>query len=440
MTTFLILGGQSDLAGRLLIPGIADYLSQVPEAQIRLVGSGHTDAGDYPAWVRDAVRDSAADGLDEEVVARLADAATWITADATSVEDLSRAVAQAGEDGERLVIYYALPPTVTEKSVELLREVTLPEGTILAMEKPFGTDAASATGLEEKLLRAVDEEHLFRVDHFLAESATLNLVGILDANRIVQAGWSTEAVASIDVVHDESLGLEGRADFYDATGALKDMLQSHLILTAASILAAGSEGETITTILEAMRADVGHSHRARYTAGTVAGEAFPAYVDEEGVDPSRNTETLAQVRLHVDTERWRGVPVTLRSGKAIGDPLAAITVTYRPTEQDPDAPPTQLVVPFADELHVDLNVADHTERDQLRQARLSGALSRSRLTPYARVIRAIVDRDHSLEVPAGAPTLAWSVLQPVIDAFDDGTIPMDEYPAGSHGPESFFTE
>ncbi|MDR7329946.1 glucose-6-phosphate dehydrogenase [Corynebacterium guangdongense] len=440
MTTFLILGGQSDLAGRLLIPGIADYLSQVPDAEIRIVGSGRSEVEDYPGYVRDAVRDSDVGGLDESVVTALADAATWITADATSAEDMSRAVAKAGADGGPLILYYALAPTVTEESVQTLREVDLPEGTVLAMEKPFGTDAASAAELEEKLLRVVEEKNLFRVDHFLAESATLNLVGVLDANRIFQAGWSAEAVESIEVVHDESLGLEGRAEFYDATGALEDMLQSHLILTAASILAAGPGQDTITSILAAMNADVEHSHRARYTAGTVAGEELPAYVDEEGVDPARDTETLAQVRLHVDTERWRGVPVTLRSGKAIGDPLAAITVTYRPTEQDPEAPTTRLVVPFGDELHVDLNVADHSDREQLRQTRLSGELSPSRLTPYARVVRALVEGDDSLEVPAGAPALAWSVLQPVIDAFDSGRIAMVEYPAGSHGPESFFAD
>lgn len=438
--TFLILGGTSDLAGRLLIPGIADYLSLAPHAEIRIVGSSRSDADDYPGFIRDALADADAEDVTDDVIGRLADTATWITADATDLDDLTHAIDHAvDQDPEaRLVIYYALAPEVTDDTIDHLRQITLPEGTVLAMEKPFGVDAQSAAELEDKLTAVVDEDHIFRVDHFLSQSATINLIGALEANHLLQAGWNNTAVAAIDIVYDEALGLEGRADFYDSTGAAEDMLQSHLLNTAAHILAATDPHTDVNDILDAATADLDTARRARYTAGTVDGRDMPAYADEDGVDPQKQTETLAQVTFTVDNDQWRGVPVTLRSGKAIGNALQAITVTYLPTAQHPDAPTTRLVMPFEDKIAIDVNVADHGDPDALQQVRLTSALSPSRLTPYARIVKAIVTDDHDVEVPAGAPERAWAIMQPVLDAFSSGDVPLDEYEAGSHGPQEWF--
>lgn len=440
--TFLILGGNSDLAGRLLIPGIADYLSLTPQASIRIVGSSRSDDNDYPGFIRDALHAADVDGVTDEVIDHLADTATWITADVTDRDELAAAVDHAvnHQPDARLVIYYGLAPDVTEDTVDHLRHLTLPEGTVLAMEKPFGVDAASAAELEDTLTAITDEDHLFRVDHFLSQSATINLIGALEANHLLQASWNHTAVEAIDIVYDEALGLEGRAEFYDSTGAAEDMLQSHLLNVAARILAATDPATSVNDVLDAATADLSTARRARYTAGTVDGREMPAYADEEGVDPDQQTETLAQVSFTVDNEQWRGVPVTLRSGKAIGHALQAITVTYKPTEQHPDAPTTRLVVPFEDKIALDVNVADHGDPDALQQVRLSSGLSPSRLTPYARVVKAIVTDDHAVEVPAGAPQRAWAVMQPVLDAFSSGEVPLDEYEAGSHGPQEWFDE
>lgn len=438
--TFLILGGTSDLAGRLLIPGIADYLSLAPQTTVRIVGSSRSDADDYPGFTRDALADADADGITDEVIDHLADTATWVTADATDLDDLTAAVDHAvhQDPDARLVIYYALAPEVTDDTIDHLRQITLPENTVLAMEKPFGVDAPSAAELEDKLAATVTEDHIFRVDHFLSQAATINLIGALEANHLLQAGWNNTAVETIDIVYDEALGLEGRADFYDSTGAAEDMLQSHLLNTAAHILAATDPDTSVNDVLDAATADLDTARRARYTAGTVEGRELPAYADEEGVDPEKQTETLAQVTFTVDNDQWRGVPVTLRSGKAIGNALQAITVTYKPTEQHPDAPTTRLVVPFEDKIAVDLNVADHGDPEALQQVRLNSALSPSRLTPYGRIVKAIVTDDHDVEVPAGAPERAWAIMQPVLDAFSSGEVPLDEYEAGSHGPQEWF--
>lgn len=439
--TFLILGGSGDLAQRMLIPGIADYLSLYAgkhNLSARIIGSGSTPQDDYGEFVRSSLTDSGAEGLDEDIVSALADTAQFIAADATDPEQLEELVEQS-DDGGRLIIYFALPPAIAGSAAEGLAEAALPDKTVLAMEKPFGTDAASAAELDKKLLKVVDEDHLFRVDHFLYESAAINMVGILGANQLLQSGWNRDSVAAVRVIFDESLGLEGRAEFYDSNGAARDMLQSHLIQTAAHVLAAGGD-TSAPEILDATSVDVSTARRARYTSGTIDGRELPSYTDEDGVDPERDTETLVQVQLSVDTDQWRGVPITLRSGKAIGDPRQEISVTYRATEQTPDAPAPRLVVPFADELSVHLNVSDHSSADKLQQVKLRADLNPSRLTPYARVVRALVHHDHSAEVPAGGPGRAWEIVQPVLDAFADGEVDMEEYPAGSHGPDGWLEE
>lgn len=440
-TTFLIFGGASDLASRLLIPGIADYWSTYPDQEIRVLGIGREAPDDYREFVADAIRNGEAGEVSPDVAEKLADTAIFAVLDATDVDDVTHALTEAHAHGGHVVLYYALAPEVTAESVDVLAQVDLPDNTVLAVEKPLGTDAESAAELEEKLLRVVDEDDLFRVDHFLNETATRNLIGLLESNRIFQAGWSNTDVESIAIVFDESLGLEGRAEFYDSTGAARDMLQSHLLMTLTHILAAGSTAE-VNDLFDAMSADLSTARRARYTAGTVAGSQLPDYAEEEGVDPDKETETLAQFSVRVDTERWSGVPMTLRSGKAIGEPLQAITINYRPADTAPasDAPPTRLVIPFDDLVRIDVNITDYADRDNLRPARLTGTLQPSRLTPYARVVRAIVTNDHATEVPPGGAERAWKVIQPVLDAFADGSVPLDEYEAGTHGPSSWWNE
>lgn len=434
--TFLILGGAGDLARRLLIPGIAEYLDEHPETGIRLIGSGRSPVEDYPRLIRKALsgRDSTADAPSRE----LADHARYLVADATDATDLQRLIDAAGT-GTRLILYFALSPAVTAHALTALAGIKLPDDTILAMEKPFGEDADSAAALNRHLLALTDEDHIFRVDHFIFETAVSNLLGLVGANALFSAGWHREAVAAVTIHYEECLGLEGRADFYDGTGAVRDMLQSHLLQVMAHALAAGST-DTTTDILAATRIDQASVRRARYTAGRIDGRDLPAYTDEEGVDPDHGTETLFQLTAWVDAERWRDVPVTLRSGKAIGNPRREIIVTYHrhgSADELDINPGTRLIFPFTDDVAVEVNVSDHGYRDALQRVNLSSELVPSRLSAYGRVVRALAGADTSSEVAAHDPVLSWEVIAPVLDAFTEDRVPLEEYPAGSRGPQGW---
>ena len=194
------------------------------------------------------------------------------------------------------------------------------------LEKPFGTDEASAADLNAIIGRLVPEDQIHRVDHFLGKSTVLNLLGLRFTNRLFEPMWSADHVEQVDIVFDEPLGLENRARYYDGAGALVDMIQSHLLQVLALIamdppasLDARDLRDRKAEALRACRVWAGdpaaRRRRARYTAGTIDGRRLPGYADEPGVDPARHTETLAEVVLEVDTWRWAGVPFRLRSGQ-----------------------------------------------------------------------------------------------------------------------------
>src|SRR5699024_3160595 len=173
----------------------------------------------------------------------------------------------------------------------------------------------------------------------------------------------------------------------------RDMLQSHLLQVMAHALAADTD-ITVTDILAATNIDPDSLRRARYTAGEADGERLPDYAQEEGVDPERGTETLFQLTAHVDTDRWRGVPATLRSGKALGNPRREIAISYRREgypEETELQPGSRLIFPFTDEVVIEANVSDHGYSHNLQRATLRTELVPSKLTAYGRVGLSVLD-------------------------------------------------
>ena len=212
-------------------------------------------------------------------------------------------------------------------TLEALARASLPQGRVV-IEKPFGEDLASAQALNRLLHQSFPENAVFRIDHFLHLQTVQNVLGLRFANRIVEQLWNRDHVERVEIVWDESLTLEGRASYYDRAGALKDMIQNHLLqllclvgMEAPLTLDERTLRDRKIDVLRAVRRlspeEVEqYTVRARYTAGRIGERQVPSYADEEGIDPARGTETFAQVTLWVDNWRWAGVPFVLRSGKA----------------------------------------------------------------------------------------------------------------------------
>jgi glucose-6-phosphate 1-dehydrogenase len=329
--------------------------------------------------------------------------------------------------------------------------IGLPEGTRLVLEKPFGTDAVSAAALNDLLARLVPEDQVFRVDHYLGLATVLNIVGLRFANRMLESVLNADHVERVDIVFDESLALEGRAGYYDRAGALVDMIQSHslqvlalLAMEAPSTLEARDFHDSKALVLRATRVwdddPATWSRRARYTGGQVDGRRLPAYADEVGVDPDRNTETFAEVVLAVNTWRWAGVPFRVRAGKALRALRKEAVVSFK---QPPWVPtgltgydrPDQLRIGFdPDRLSLDVNINGPADPSELDRVTLQAAFGPGQLPPYGEVLRDVLEGDPTLSVRGDIAVECWRIVEPVLTAWRDDQVPLQEYPAGSTGP------
>ncbi|MFN3707990.1 glucose-6-phosphate dehydrogenase [Microcella sp.] len=460
--TLIILGAAGDLTTRLLVPGLAGVLAREPDRRLELIGVGHSDSDDA-AW-RESVRGALEEGLDalgdlpdsedaREAIERTVAAARWRTADATDREALRDLMAAAEHPP---ILYFALPPHVTVQAIEALQPGDIREGVRVAVEKPFGHDTDSARHLNGLLAERVREDQIFRVDHFLGKSTVLNLLGLRFANRLFESVWNRDNVSAIDIIYDETLALEGRAGYYDNAGALVDMIQSHLLLVAGIMTmeapAALDADDLRGSLVQALRAmrpldddPARASRRARYTAGEVDGNAVPAYAEEEGVEPERGTETLAELVVTVDNARWAGVPITLRSGKAVGQPRKDAVLTLRPVAHLPrgfrgagEAPRISVSL-TPEHLTVDLDLNGPGDPLVLERVHLDSDIGSGELTAYGEVLDGILEGDPLLSVPADAAELCWALVDPVLAAWQDGAVPLEEYPAGSNGPAAWAT-
>lgn len=445
--TLVILGASGDLTSRLLLPGLGTLMAQEPGRRINLIGA------DRKEWAEDEFRALVHEsmirgGASPAVAAGLAEDARYQQLDVLDENTWPAFVEALPKDS---VLYFALPPAVTVKACQLLRRHRLPDGLRFGLEKPFGTDVESAREFNRVLATLVPEHQIFRVDHFLGKDTVLNILGFRFANRIFEPVWNGRDVEKVEIIFDETLALEGRAGYYDKTGAMIDMIQSHLLLVMAVLTMEEPNRidhvelrDLMAHILRATRVHPQRlSRRARYTAGTIDGRPIPNYVDEEGVDGSRMTDTLAEVTLEIESRRWAGVPIVLRSGKALGDGRRLAVLHFRPVAHLPvgftgGQPRNKLVFDLgAGKLEMRIATNGEGDKFSLEETVFAAALGDSPIRPYGEILAGILDGNPLLSVRGDIAEECWEIVTPIFDMWRAGEIPMDEYPAGSAGPASW---
>ncbi len=444
----VILGGTSDVVGRLVVPALVDLEADgaLPDG-FRIVAVARHDEDDdsYRQHLRDELADHAPDA-DPDAREALLGRTRYHEADTTEADALAGAF-----DGTAAAVYLALPPAIFSPTLEALEEVVLPEGSRVVVEKPFGEDLEHARELNRQLLGLLPEDALHRMDHFLGLQMVQNLLALRFANRLFEPLWRADHVERVDIVWDETLTLEGRAGFYDGTGALKDMLQNHLlqVLALVAMEQPGSldppafRDAKVELLRQVRHVDVEaaaeHSRRARYTAGRVGDEDVPAYVDEEGVDPQLRTETFAEVELAIDSDRWAGVPFLLRAGKALGRDRQEVVVRFRTPDRSPFGPtelqPNEVRIALEPErIALRFNVRAGGDAFDLDEVEVSRDLAAADVAAYGRVLRDVLEGDPTLSIRADEAEVAWEIMTPVLEAFERDLVPLETYPAGSDGP------
>ncbi len=443
MTDLVILGAGGDLTSRYLVPALAEL--NVAGA----LADGVPITGvDRQTWDDEAFRQHLGRRLGGRAAALLS-RIRYHNGDVTDPATLRGALRQPNAPA---VVYLALPPHVFPGAVTALGAVPLAPGSRIVVEKPFGEDLESARRLNVLVHGVVPEENVFRVDHFLGKQTVQNILGLRFANRIFEAVWNAQHIERVDIVWDETLALEGRAGYYDTAGALRDMIQNHLLqllclLAMEPPLNLGERAlrDRKVDVLRAVRPmtddDVRRlTARARYTAGEAGGLALPAYADEAGIDPGRGTETFASVTLHVDNWRWAGVPFTLRSGKALGADRHEVCVRFRPVphlafdEQDEDPEPNVLRLHVGpDQLSLEVSLNGAGDPFQLERTEMSVDLAPQDLSAYARLLVDVFEGDPVLSIRADEAEEAWRIIEPILDGWARGAAPLLEYPAGSTG-------
>ena len=441
----VVLGAAGDLSSRHLLAGLAHLLAQgTLPAELGIVGVGRDPL------TTQAFRDLAAARLAEQaaevplpvraaLVARLG----YVQADLEQHPDLSAALG-----GKPVVAYLALPPAVYAPAVRALRAGGMATGSRVVVEKPFGADAASAGELSRLLQTVCDERDVFRVDHFLHHQAVRDLLALRMGNPVLESVWSREHIERVEITWEETAGVTGRAEFYDRTGALKDMVHSHLLQLVALVAMERPERLDEGHLRDAKAAVLrnvptltpqqvaARTGRGRYGAGRVAGREQRSYLAEPGVDGSRGTETYAWLQLQVDTERWRGVPFVLRTGKALHRSRRCIALHLRATSPALESPqPTVISLEMRpDRIGLELLGAGSRGLPGLEPVPLEAARPGRTIPASARILRDVLAGDPTFAVRDDEAEECWRIVDAVLAGWRSGTPPLQDYPAGSAVP------
>ena len=460
---YVIFGATGDLTMRKLLPALYNRLrlGQIPD-DARIIGAARTELSReaYVARAREALErflpsDVLSPGLVDRFLARL----DYVTLDSSRQSEqwdsLTSLFAKAQPDRVR-VFYFATAPQLYGSICENLHRYGLiTANSRVVLEKPIGTDMATATAINDGVGQYFPEKQIYRIDHYLGKETVQNVLALRFANPLINAAWSAEHIESVQITAAETVGVEGRAAYYDTSGALRDMIQNHLLqvlclvaMEAPDSLEADAVRNAKLAVLNALRpiteaSAASETVRAQYTAGVIGGENVPGYLEELGT-PSA-TETFAAVRAWVDTPRWKNVPFYIRTAKRSARKVSEIVVTFRPAATAmfgavPASNRLVLRIQPNEGVELRLNVKNPAlDVFNLHTADLDTSIRMEGGMPfpdsYERLLLDAVRGDPVLFIRRDEVEAAWRWAEPVLDAWKHNKVPMQTYSAGSYGPE-----
>jgi len=446
----VIVGATGNLARRKLFPALYDLQAQglLPErgSIVGLARSPFND-GQLRGLAREAAQKAARIDWDDEVWEEVAQRLSFVR---LSDEGFAELRAQLHQP-ERLV-YLAIPPGAFGETVRALAAEGLVQGTRLLIEKPFGRDLSSACALDAELREVLDESQIFRIDHYLGKETVQNILVFRFGNSVFERVWNRDAIGHIEITVAETQGVDGRGYFYEEVGALRDVVQNHL-LQVLSLLTmeppASFDAEAVrdekVKLLKAVRPlDPARVVRGQYARGRVDGREVPGYRDEENVAPDSDVETFVAMRVAIENWRWAGVPIYLRAGKRLPLHATEIEIAFK----DVPAPffeatdvselaPNTLTLCIQPEEEITFSFLAKVPGPEISVKPVTmnfsydSSFAAEPAEAYERLIKDAIEGDRTLFVRADSVERAWQIVQPALDR----PPPLRLYESGSWGPQ-----
>ena len=465
-STFVIFGATGNLARTKLLPSLyhLDMENQLPEG-IKILGVGRR-ISDRQAWIEELqgdLKDRVRDGLDKVVFKRFCSRLLYFQGGLKipeNYQDLLNYLQQQNLP-QNIAFYFSLPPNLYGSVVSNLGKVGLLKENDgwrrVVVEKPFGVNLESARDLQRNFDKYLNEAQIFRIDHYLGKETVQNVQVFRFANLLLEPLWNRNYIDHVQITHSETIGISSRGSYYDEAGALRDMIQSHLLQLLSlvameppvSMQAEDLRNEKVKLLRSISpipkNAVSSYAFHAQYRGGTINGEKIKGYIEEEGIPENSVCETYAAVKLHIDNWRWRDVPFYLRTGKRMAEKRSLIAICFRQppkqffrTSQLQQFQPNWLLIGIQPDetLRMELTVKKPGLDMQTQTISLDTCLNEdTSKDAYEGLLLDVMEGDHTLFLRADEVEQSWKIVDPIIRYWDTQTDYIPTYPVGSWGPD-----